>query len=102
VRRGPNSRVSRAKCLHSEDISDYILAPQRTSNLSHLNDSRKKPRVNLRLRNERDKETVAYFKALAADLGMPYQNIINLYLRDCAMSQRKLKLKWAAARVRPT
>ena len=49
-----------------------------------------------------DKETVAYFKALAADLGMPYQNIINLYLRDCAMSQRKLKLKWAAARVRPT
>jgi len=58
VRRGPNSRVSRAKCLHSEDISDYILAPQRTSNLSHLNDSRKKPRVNLRLRNERDKESL--------------------------------------------
>jgi len=49
-----------------------------------------------------DKDTVAYFKALAADLGMPYQNIINLYLRDCAMSRRKLKLKWAPARVRPT
>jgi uncharacterized protein (DUF4415 family) len=49
-----------------------------------------------------DKDTVAYFKALAADLGMPYQNIINLYLRDCALSQRKLKLKWAPTRVRPT
>ena len=49
-----------------------------------------------------DKDTVAYFKDMAVDLDMPYQNIINLYLRDCAMSQRKLKLKWAAARVRPT
>ena len=43
-----------------------------------------------------DKATVAYFKALAAELGMPYQNLINLYLRDCAVSSRKLKLKWAS------
>ncbi|MBM4044994.1 MAG: antitoxin [Planctomycetes bacterium] len=43
-----------------------------------------------------DKATVAYFKALAADLGMPYQNLINLYLRDCAASRRKLQLKWAS------
>jgi uncharacterized protein (DUF4415 family) len=43
-----------------------------------------------------DKDTVAYFKALAAELGMPYQNLINLYLRDCAVSSRKLKLKWAS------
>jgi len=43
-----------------------------------------------------DKATVAYFKALAADLGMPYQNLINLYLRDCAASRRKLELKWAS------
>ena len=28
-----------------------------------------------------DKATVAYFKALAGELGMPYQNLINLYLR---------------------
>jgi uncharacterized protein (DUF4415 family) len=49
-----------------------------------------------------DKDTVAYFKALAADLEMPYQSIINLYLRDCATSGRKLRLKWAARRVRPT
>ncbi len=41
-----------------------------------------------------DKATVAYFKALASELGMPYRNLINLYLRDCALSQRKLQVKW--------
>ena len=41
-----------------------------------------------------DKSAIAYFKSLAAELGMPYQNVINLYLRDCAQSQRKLRLKW--------
>ena len=42
-----------------------------------------------------DKATVAYFKALAAELGMPYQNLINLYLRDCALHHKKLHIKWA-------
>lgn len=42
-----------------------------------------------------DKATVSYFKALATELGMPYQNLINLYLRDCALQHKKLKLKWA-------
>jgi uncharacterized protein (DUF4415 family) len=44
-----------------------------------------------------DKATVSYFKALAVELGMPYQNLINLYLRDCAMKRRKLNLKWASS-----
>lgn len=43
-----------------------------------------------------DKATVAYFKSLAAELGMPYQNLINLYLRDCAMKHKRLDLKWAS------
>lgn len=43
-----------------------------------------------------DKASVAYFKALAAELGMPYQNLINLYLRDCAVKQKKLSLTWAS------
>ena len=42
-----------------------------------------------------DTSTVAYFKNLSEELGMPYQNLINMYLRDCALNQRKLKLKWA-------
>lgn len=43
-----------------------------------------------------DKATVVYFKSLAAELGMPYQNLINLYLRDCALNHKKLALKWAS------
>jgi predicted DNA binding CopG/RHH family protein len=42
-----------------------------------------------------DKATVAYFKELAGELGMPYQNLINIYLRDCALNRKKLRLKWA-------
>ena len=43
-----------------------------------------------------DRDTVAYFKALAHETGMAYQNLINLYLRDCSMHHRKLKMMWAA------
>lgn len=43
-----------------------------------------------------DRATVAYFKSMAAEVGMPYQNLINLYLRDCALHHRRLALKWAA------
>jgi uncharacterized protein (DUF4415 family) len=42
-----------------------------------------------------DKATVAYFKALADELGMPYQSLINLYLRDCALNRKRLEIKWA-------
>ncbi len=42
-----------------------------------------------------DKSTLAYFKSLANELGMPYQSLINLYLRDCALNHKKLTLKWA-------
>ena len=43
-----------------------------------------------------DKAAVAYFKAMATEMGMPYQNLINLYLRDCALNHRKLVIKWAS------
>jgi uncharacterized protein (DUF4415 family) len=41
-----------------------------------------------------DQETVAYFKALAEKTGLPYQNLINLYLRDCAVHRREPSLQW--------
>jgi len=41
-----------------------------------------------------DRETIAYFKALAAKTGLPYQNLINLYLRDCAIHRREPSLEW--------
>ncbi len=43
-----------------------------------------------------DRDTVTYFKSLALETGIPYQTLINLYLRDCAAHQRKLRMKWAS------
>ncbi len=42
-----------------------------------------------------DRDSVDYFKSLAEESGIPYQTLINLYLRDCATRNRKLQLKWA-------
>jgi len=42
-----------------------------------------------------DAETIGYFKALAVEMGVPYQTLINLYLRDCAASRRRLR--WGKA-----
>jgi predicted DNA binding CopG/RHH family protein len=56
--------------------------------------SRLKQSVTIRL----DAAAVTYFKGLAAELEIPYQTLINLYLRDCAASGRKLALKWKAGR----
>lgn len=41
-----------------------------------------------------DKDSVEYFKSLADESGIPYQTLINLYLRDCASNERKLDMKW--------
>lgn len=41
-----------------------------------------------------DKDSLDYFKSLAEESGIPYQTLINLYLRDCAANERKLDLKW--------
>ncbi len=43
-----------------------------------------------------DRDTVTYFKAMAEEMGIPYQSLINLYLRDCAVHSRKLQMKWAS------
>ena len=41
-------------------------------------------------------DVIAYFKALAEETGVPYQNLINPYLSDCAHSGKKMALKWAS------
>jgi len=43
-----------------------------------------------------DKDTLSYFKAMAEDTGIPYQSLINLYLRDCAVHHRKLNMEWGS------
>ena len=41
-----------------------------------------------------DRDTVTYFKEMSEEIGIPYQSLINLYLRDCAINQRKLNMSW--------
>jgi predicted DNA binding CopG/RHH family protein len=42
-----------------------------------------------------DIDSVRYFKSMAEESGIPYQTLINLYLRDCASSERKLRMDWS-------
>lgn len=50
-----------------------------------------KKQITIRL----DEESIGYFKSISQDAGIPYQSLINLYLRDCAANQRKLNLNWS-------
>ncbi len=43
-----------------------------------------------------DCDSVEYSKSLSEESGIPYQTLINLYLRDCAINHRKLKMEWAS------
>ena len=51
-----------------------------------------KKQVTLRLGTD----VIEYFKIMAEETGIPYQNLINLYLRECAHSHKKLNLNWAS------
>lgn len=52
--------------------------------------SQLKKQITIRL----DEESITCFEAISEVVGVPYQSLINLYLRDCATSQRKLNLTW--------
>lgn len=52
--------------------------------------SQLKKQITIRL----DEDAVAYFKAISEEIGIPYQSLINLYLRDCAANSRRLNLQW--------
>lgn len=49
-----------------------------------------KKQVTIRL----DVETIDYFKSLADNSNIPYQSLINLYLRDCAIKHKKPNISW--------
>ena len=62
------------------DFSESIKNP-------YLNKAKEQVTIHL------DKDTIAYFKALAAEKGIPYQSLINLYLRECAESAKKPEMR---------
>lgn len=39
-------------------------------------------------------DVIDYFKQMADEKGVPYQGLINLYLRDCVSSHRKIDISW--------
>ncbi len=49
----------------------------------------KKP-VTIRL----SEDVIEYFKGMSEESGIPYQSLINLYLRDCANHHRKVDVQW--------
>ncbi len=54
---------------------------------------RLKKQVTIRL----DERSLAYFRALSKEIGIPYQSLINLYLRDCVASRKRPALGWHPA-----
>lgn len=40
-------------------------------------------------------DVIEYFKNMAEESGIPYQSLINLYLRDCVSNRRKIDIQWA-------
>jgi len=52
-----------------------------------------KKQITIRL----DEKTLAYFKALAEETEIPYQTLINSFLRECAAAKKKPSMKWKAA-----
>lgn len=49
-----------------------------------------KKQITIRL----DEDSIDYFKTISEKVGIPYQSLINLYLRDCVVHNRKLELSW--------
>ena len=41
-----------------------------------------------------DSDAIDYFKKQSESAGIPYQTLINLYLKDCAQNGRQLKISW--------
>lgn len=52
--------------------------------------SKLKKQVTIRM----SEDVIAYFKAMSEEMGIPYQSLINLYLRDCVAKNRKLVVNW--------
>ena len=73
-------------------MKDFVMRKQYDFSNSKPNPytSKLKKQITIRL----DEDTVDYFKKMSEDKGIPYQSLINLYLRDCAQEHRELKLQW--------
>lgn len=84
-----------ALMIHDPDHSGETMRKEYDFSKAQKNPyaGRLKRQVTLRM----DEGTISYFKNLAQEIGVPYQTLINLYLRDCAAAHKKLALHWKTA-----
>lgn len=68
--------------------SEYDLSKMKSRKNPYAS-SLKKP-VTMRL----SEDVISYFKSMAEEAGVPYQSLINLYLRDCVTQHRKVEIVW--------
>lgn len=52
--------------------------------------SKLKKQVTIRM----SEDVIEYFKRMSEETGIPYQSLINLYLRDCVSNDRKIDINW--------
>jgi uncharacterized protein (DUF4415 family) len=82
---GHQRMCAKDKKTMREDYSEFIPKGKRNPYASKL----KKP-VSIRL----DTPVIEYFKRLSEKSGIPYQALINLYLRDCVENEKEIDLSW--------
>lgn len=70
--------------------AEYDLSKMKSRKNPYAN-KLKKP-VTMRL----SEDVIGYFKQMAEEAGVPYQSLINLYLRDCVAQHRKIDISWQA------
>lgn len=68
--------------------AEYDLSKLKSRKNSHA--AKLKKPVTMRL----SEDVVQYFKTMAAEVGVAYQSLINLYLRDCLANNRKVQINW--------
>jgi uncharacterized protein (DUF4415 family) len=83
---GARDSAGRRSVLETPMRSEYDFSKSRKNPYAN----RLKRQITIRL----DIAAVDYFKRMAAELGMPYQNLINLFLRDCAIEKRRPVIQW--------
>lgn len=62
--------------------------------------SRKSPyaaRLKKPVTMRQSEDVIGYFKQMADEKGVPYESLINLYLRDCVVSHKKIDISWQTA-----
>lgn len=68
--------------------SEYDLSKMKSRKNPYA--SRLKKPITIRL----SEDVIDYFKIQSEETGIPYQSLINLYLRDCVATHRKIDFSW--------